>query len=59
MSAGRALAIGDLADLRRQSGLPSRMEVRELPTLQDIYLAVLSRSSRGSHDRELADLRSA
>jgi ABC-2 type transport system ATP-binding protein len=53
MSAGRALAVGDLSDLRRQSGLPSRREVRELPTLQDIYLAIV-----GNH-HELAESRSA
>jgi ABC-2 type transport system ATP-binding protein len=53
MSAGRALAVGDVSDLRRQSGLPSRREVRELPTLQDIYLAIV-----GNH-HELAESRSA
>ncbi len=53
MSAGRALAVGDLSDLRRQSGLPSRREVRELPTLQDIYLAIV-----GNH-HELIESRSA
>src|SRR5438046_5622798 len=41
MSAGRALAVGDLAELRRQSGLKTRQEFRELPTLQDIYLAIV------------------
>lgn len=59
MSTGRALAIGDLPELRRQSGLPTRMEVRELPTLQDIYLAVISRGSGGEHHRELVESRSA
>jgi len=54
MSAGRALAIGDLSELRRRSGLPSRKEVRELPTLQDIYLAIV-----GNHIHELVDARSA
>jgi len=54
MSAGRALAIGDLAELRRRSGLPSRMEVRELPTLQDIYLSIV-----GEHHRDLVESRSA
>jgi ABC-2 type transport system ATP-binding protein len=54
MSAGRALAIGDMAELRRRSGLPSRMEVRELPTLQDIYLSIV-----GEHHRELVESRSA
>jgi len=53
MSAGRALAVGDLAELRRASGLPTRQEVRELPTLQDIYLAIV-----GNH-HELAEPRSA
>jgi ABC-2 type transport system ATP-binding protein len=54
MSAGRALAVGDLQELRRRSGLASRMEVRELPTLQDIYLAIV-----GSHHGELVASRSA
>jgi ABC-2 type transport system ATP-binding protein len=54
MSTGRALAVGDMGELRRRSGLPSRMEVRELPTLQDIYLAIV-----GNHPRELVDARSA
>ena len=52
MSAGRALAVGDLNELRRRSGLKTRQEVRELPTLQDIYLAIV-----GNHvedERELA-----
>jgi ABC-2 type transport system ATP-binding protein len=52
MSAGRALAIGNMVELRRQSGLKTRQEVRELPTLQDIYLAIV-----GNHvevQRELA-----
>jgi hypothetical protein len=53
MSAGRALAVGNLAELRRQSGLRTRQEVRELPTLQDIYLAIV-----GNH-HELAETRSA
>jgi ABC-2 type transport system ATP-binding protein len=53
MSAGRALAIGSLAELRRRSGLKTRQEVRELPTLQDIYLAIV-----GNH-HELAETRSA
>src|SRR6266516_2764057 len=42
MSAGRALAIGDMSSLRVRSGLQVRSEMRELPTLQDIYLAVIS-----------------
>src|SRR3989442_1770014 len=41
MSAGRALAIGDMSSLRLRSGLSVRREVRELPTLQDIYLAIV------------------
>jgi len=53
MSAGRALAVGDLVELRRTSGLQTRKEVRELPTLQDIYLAIV-----GNH-HELAEPRSA
>jgi ABC-type multidrug transport system ATPase subunit len=53
MSAGRALAVGDMAELRRRSGLPSRREVRELPTLQDIYLAIVD------NHREPAESRSA
>jgi len=56
MSAGRALAVGDLAELRRASGLPTRKEVRELPTLQDIYLAIVGNQA-GNH--ELAEPRSA
>ena len=60
MSAGRALAVGDLGELRRVSGLPTRQEVRELPTLQDIYLAVVAKDS-GNHreHHELAETRSA
>src|SRR5438128_577086 len=53
MSAGRALAIGNLVELRRTSGLKTRQEVRELPTLRDIYLAIV-----GNH-RELAETRTA
>src|SRR6266700_4119690 len=53
MSAGRTLAIGNLVELRRKSGLKTRQEVRELPTLQDIYLAIV-----GNH-RELAETRTA
>src|SRR6266581_1664408 len=53
MSRGLALDIGELGDLRRRSGLKSRMEMRELPTLQDIYLAIV-----GNH-HELAESRSA
>jgi ABC-2 type transport system ATP-binding protein len=53
MSAGRALAVGDVAELRRASGLPARKELRDLPTLQDIYLAIV-----GNH-HELAEPKSA
>src|SRR5437879_7286291 len=53
MSAGRALAVGDVAELRRRSGLEPRRELRDLPTLQDIYLAIV-----GNH-LELAEPRSA
>jgi ABC-2 type transport system ATP-binding protein len=53
MSGGRALAVGEVAELRRRSGLTARMEMRELPTLQDIYLAIV-----GNHI-ELAEPRSA
>src|SRR5437660_3427108 len=58
MSAGRALAIGNMSSLRARSGLPVRSEMRELPTLQDIYLAVISNHS-GNHQRALAESRSA
>jgi ABC-type multidrug transport system ATPase subunit len=57
MSGGRALAVGGMDELRRQSGLKVRQEVRELPTLQDIYLAIV-----GNHievQRELAATRTA
>jgi ABC-2 type transport system ATP-binding protein len=53
MSGGLALDIGELAELRRRSGLKTHMEMRELPTLQDIYLAIV-----GNHI-ELAESRSA
>jgi ABC-2 type transport system ATP-binding protein len=53
MSAGRALAIGSMVELRRRSGLKTRQEVVELPTLQDIYLAIV-----GNH-HELAETRTA
>ena len=53
MSAGRALAVGNMPELRRRSGLKERKEVRELPTLQDIYLAIV-----GNH-HDLAETRSA
>ena len=54
MSGGRALAIGNLVELRRRSGLKTRHEVVELPTLQDIYLAIV-----GNHHDELAETRTA
>ncbi len=53
MSGGRALAIGTMVELRRRSGLKTRQEVVELPTLQDIYLAIV-----GNH-HELAETRTA
>ena len=53
MSGGRALAVGEVAELRRRSGLKTRMEMRELPTLQDIYLSIV-----GNHV-EPAESRSA
>jgi len=53
MSGGRALAVGSLVELRRRSGLKTRQEVRELPTLQDIYLAIVG------NQHELAETRSA
>ena len=53
MSGGRALAIGNLVELRRRSGLKMRQEVRELPTLQDIYLAIVD------NHRDLAEARTA
>jgi ABC-2 type transport system ATP-binding protein len=53
MSGGLALDIGELAELRRRSGLKTRMEMRELPTLQDIYLAIVG------NQIELAESRSA
>ena len=57
MSAGRALAIGDMIELRRRSGLKTRQEVRELPTLQDIYLAIVGNHLETPH--ELAETRTA
>ena len=53
MSSGRALAIGSMIELRRRSGLKTHQEVREVPTLQDIYLAIV-----GNH-HELAGTRTA
>lgn len=58
MSGGRALAIGDLNELRRASGLKTRQEIRELPTLQDIYLAIVGNHGL-SEEHELAETRSA
>jgi ABC-2 type transport system ATP-binding protein len=57
MSAGRALAVGSLVELRRASGLKTRQEVIELPTLQDIYLAIVGNHA-GNRD-ELAETRTA
>ncbi|HKW06115.1 MAG TPA: ABC transporter ATP-binding protein [Candidatus Dormibacteraeota bacterium] len=61
MSGGRALAVGDMNELRRASGLKTRQEIRELPTLQDIYLAIVDKA--GDHamtdEHELATTRSA
>src|SRR5712691_6705535 len=53
MSGGRALAVGSVNELRRRSGLKMRQEVRELPTLQDIYLAIVD------NHRDLAEVRTA
>ena len=58
MSGGLALAIGDLNELRRASGLKTRQEIRELPTLQDIYLAIVGNHGT-SQEHELAATRSA
>ena len=54
MSGGRALAVGSMVELRRRSGLKTRQEVVELPSLQDIYLAIV-----GNRHDELAETRSA
>ena len=61
MSAGRALAIGSVVELRRRSGLKTRQEVRELPTLQDIYLAIVGEhgAEQGTNQDELAETRTA
>ena len=53
MSGGLALDVGEIAELRRRSGLKTRKEMRELPTLQDIYVAIV-----GNH-HDLAESRSA
>jgi ABC-2 type transport system ATP-binding protein len=58
MAGGRALAVGDLVELRRQSGLKTRQEIRELPTLQDIYLAIVGNHHRVD-EHELAETRTA
>ena len=58
MSGGRALAVGNMVELRRHSGLKPHQEVRELPTLQDIYLAIVDNEG-GLHRRELAETRTA
>ncbi|TMC36906.1 MAG: ABC transporter ATP-binding protein [Chloroflexi bacterium] len=57
MSNGRALAVGNVVELRRRSGLKTRQEVRELPTLQDIYLAIVD--NQRMDQRELAETRTA
>jgi ABC-type multidrug transport system ATPase subunit len=58
MSGGRALAVGEIDELRRESGLKTRQEIRELPTLQDIYLAIVGNHGIGQ-EHELAATRSA
>src|SRR6184192_3869497 len=58
MSGGRALAVGSILELRRHSGLKPHQEVRELPTLQDIYLAIVGNGG-GKHQHELAETRTA
>ena len=60
MSGGRARAVGSMAELRRQSGLKTRQEVRELPTLQDIYLAIVANHGVvQEQEHELAATRTA
>ena len=61
MSAGRALAVGNMNELRRRSGLKTRQEIRELPTLQDIYLAIVGNlgGDQGANQDELAETRTA
>ena len=56
MSGGRALAVGAMGELRRQSGLATRREVRELPSLQDIYLAIVERMGAVDHQGEPREL---
>ncbi|HSS62233.1 MAG TPA: ABC transporter ATP-binding protein [Candidatus Limnocylindrales bacterium] len=58
MAAGRALAVGSMIELRRASGLKTRQEIRELPTLQDIYLAIVGNHGI-EHERDLAETRTA
>ena len=53
MAGGKALAVGSLSELRRRSGLKVQRKMRELPTLQDIYLAIVE------NHHELAETRSA
>jgi len=57
MSDGRALAVGSLDKLRRRSGLKRRRVMRELPTLQDIYLSIVG--NLGSNHDGLAETRTA
>ena len=59
MSGGRALAVGDLSELRRRSGLKTRHEVVELPSLQDIYLAIVGNHLGETGGHELAETRTA
>lgn len=58
MSGGRALAVGSMVELRRASGLKTRQEVRELPTLQDIYIAIVGNHG-AEHEHDLAETRTA
>jgi ABC-2 type transport system ATP-binding protein len=58
MSGGRALAIGGMSELRRRSGLKTRQEIRELPTLQDIYLAIVDHHGM-TEEHDLAETRTA
>jgi hypothetical protein len=58
MSGGQALAVGNLRQLRKYSGLKSRRQVRQLPTLQDVYLAIVD-NHNGEGRLELAETRTA
>ena len=58
MSGGHALAVGNLRQLRKHSGLKSRRQVRQLPTLQDVYLAIVD-NHNGEGRLELAETRTA